>query len=64
MRPLDVEELAEILAFDFDEAKDSEGIPELKEDWRWQDQQAAVLSTCSSLIGVVGDSPGRTVQFR
>jgi len=60
-RPLRVEELAEILALDFDGAK--EGIPELKEDWRWKDQQEAVLSTCSSLIVVVGHSHHRVVQF-
>ena len=50
-RPLFVRELAEILAFDFDGAK--EGIPELKENWRWKNEQEAVLSTCSSLISVV-----------
>jgi ankyrin repeat protein len=60
-RPLRVEELAEILAIDFDGAK--EGIPELKEDWRWKDQQEAVLSTCSSLIAVVDDGSHRVVQF-
>ena len=61
IRPLRVEELAEILALDFDGAK--EGIPELKEDWRWKDQQEAVLSTCSSLIAVVDDGHHRVVQF-
>ena len=60
-RPLRVEELAEILALDFDEAKG--GIPELKEDWRWRDQQEAVLSTCSSLITVVDSGRHRVVQF-
>jgi hypothetical protein len=60
-RPLRVQELAEILALDFDGAK--EGIPELKEDWRWKDQQEAVLSTCSSLIAVVHDGHRRVVQF-
>ncbi|KAH9173158.1 hypothetical protein EDB89DRAFT_2242373 [Lactarius sanguifluus] len=60
-RPLRVEELAEILALDFDGAK--EGIPELKEDWRWNDQQEAVLSTCSSLISVVNSGRQRVVQF-
>ncbi|KAH9173157.1 hypothetical protein EDB89DRAFT_1905449 [Lactarius sanguifluus] len=60
-RPLRVEELAEILALDFDGAK--EGIPELKEDWRWNDQQEAVLSTCSSLISVVDNGRHRVVQF-
>ena len=36
VRPLRVEELAEILAFDF-QAIDEPGIPKLKEDWRWDD---------------------------
>ncbi|KAI9434802.1 hypothetical protein H4582DRAFT_2130885 [Lactarius indigo] len=60
-RPLGVEELAEILALDFS----GEGaIPELKENWRWKDQQDAVLSTCSSLISVVSDRFGQSVvQF-
>ena len=50
IRPLRVEELAEILAFDFDAAKDD--IPEYHADWRWKDQEEAVLSTCSSLITI------------
>ena len=58
--PLLVEELAEILALDFG---DEEGIPELKENWRWNDKQEAVLSTCSSLITVSGDYYRRVVQF-
>ena len=61
IRPLRLEELAEILALDFDGAK--EGIPVLKEDWRWKDQQQAVLSTCSSLVAVVHDGFHRVVQF-
>jgi ankyrin repeat protein len=56
-RPLRVWELAEILALDF---ATKEGIPELKENWRWIDEQEAVLSTCSSLIAVVD---GNFVQF-
>ncbi|KAH9052695.1 hypothetical protein EDB87DRAFT_1581537 [Lactarius vividus] len=54
VRPLRVEELAELLAFDF-EASSSGGILKLKDDWRWDDQEEAVLSTCSSLIAVVPD---------
>src|SRR6266571_4582264 len=42
-RPLRVEELAEVLAFDFTGA-----IPKLITDWRWEDQEEAVLSACSS----------------
>ena len=62
-RPLGVDELAEVLALDFDEAK--EGIPALNEDWRWDDQQQHVLSTCSSLIVVVNAEypQTRVVQF-
>jgi hypothetical protein len=65
-RPLRVEELAEILALDFDKAKD--GIPALNTDWRWDDQQQCVLSTCSSLIVIVDGiddnfSSCRVVQF-
>ena len=60
-RPLRVDELAEILTLDFDEAKN--GIPELKEDWRWKDQQEVVLSMCSSLIAVIDSCRYRVVQF-
>ena len=41
VRPLTVAELAELLAFDFDVGKD--GIPKLNSDWRWEDQEQAVL---------------------
>ena len=64
-RPLRVEELAEILALDFDGGKDS--IPELNADWRWGDKQQGVLATCSSLIVVVEEGSyyrkTRVVQF-
>ncbi|KAH9011717.1 ankyrin repeat-containing domain protein [Lactarius deliciosus] len=59
-RPLGVDELAEILALDFEAG---EGTPELKENWRWKDEQEAVLSTCSSLIVVVQGHGHRVVQF-
>jgi hypothetical protein len=49
-RPQRVTELAEVLAVDFD---DAEGIPRLKPDWRWEEQELALLSTCSSLIAIV-----------
>ncbi|KAF8270105.1 hypothetical protein EI94DRAFT_1723881 [Lactarius quietus] len=62
VRPLRVEELAELLAFDF-EASRSRGIPTLKEDWRWADEEEAVLSTCSSLVTIVRDGGSRVVQF-
>ena len=61
-RPLRVEELAELLAFDF-EAMDERGIPTLREDWRWNDKEHAVLLTCSSLIAIVRNDGLRVVQF-
>ena len=62
VRPLLVEELAELLAFDF-QASSSGGIPTLKEDWRWDDEEEAVLSTCSSLITIIPRHNSRVVQF-
>jgi ankyrin repeat protein len=60
-RPLSVAELAEILAFDFEEAKG--GIPKLNSNWRWEDHEQAVLSTCSSLVTVVPNDGSPVVQF-
>src|SRR6202012_2772173 len=62
VRPLRVEELAELLAFDF-QASNERGIPTLTEDWRWDDDEEAVLSTCSSLIAIVPHGKSRVVQF-
>ena len=62
IRPLRVEELAEVLAVDFDAALQG-GIPKLKPNWRWADQHQAVLSTCSSLIAIVDDGDSQVVQF-
>ena len=58
-RPLRVEELAEFLAFDFDEGDN----PRFEADWRPEDPEDAVLSTCSSLIAVVNDGDTTVVQF-
>ena len=60
VRPLRVEELAEVLAVDFGATG---GIPKLKEDLRWEDQEQAVLSACSSLIAVIEGEDFRVVQF-
>ena len=62
IRPLRVEELAEVLAVDFDATRQG-GISKLNPDWRWADQHQAVLSTCSSLITIVDDEGSRVVQF-
>jgi hypothetical protein len=60
IRPLRVEELAELIAFDFN---DAEGIPKLNASWRWEDQEQAILSSCSSLITIVDAEDSRVVQF-
>ena len=54
VRPLRVAELAEVLAVDFGTAS-AAGTSKLNTDWRWEDQEEAVLSTCSSLISVVDE---------
>ncbi len=61
VRPLLVEELAEVLAFEFDTARGA--VPRYRMDWRPNDQVQAVLSTCSSLIAIVDDHGSRVVQF-
>src|SRR6266702_3108630 len=61
VRPFRVEELAEILTFDFDGAQG--GIPKFHVDRRPNDLESAVLSTCSSLITIVDNRDSRVVQF-
>ena len=58
-RPLQVKELAEVLAFDFN----AEGIPRLNASWRCEDQEEAVMSACSSLVTIIQDGDSRVVQF-
>src|SRR6266852_2503081 len=60
IRPLRVAELAEVLAVDFNDAG---GIPRLNSDWRWEDQEQALLIACSSLISIVQAGDSRVVQF-
>ena len=60
VRPLRVEELAEVLTVDFE---DKTGIPTLNPKWRWEDQEQALLTSCSSLIAVVDTGHSRVVQF-
>ena len=50
------------MAFDF-HASNSGGVPTFKEDWRWDDEEEAVLSTCSSLITIIPRDDSRVVQF-
>jgi serine/threonine-protein phosphatase 6 regulatory ankyrin repeat subunit B len=60
-QPLRVEELAEVLAYDLDAADGQ--IPRFHAEWRWEDQEQAVLSACSSLISIVDREGSRVVQF-
>jgi ankyrin repeat protein len=59
VRPLEVKELAEVLAFDFN----TDGIPQLNLGWRWEDQEEAVMSACSSLVMIVKHGDSLVVQF-
>ncbi len=59
IRPLRVEELAEIFAIRFDEAV----LPTFNPDWRPVDANEAVLSACSSLISIVDVAGSQIVQF-
>jgi ankyrin repeat protein len=59
IRPLRVEELAEIMAVQFDAG----ALPEFNPDWRLGDAEEAVLSVCSNLISVVDVDGSQVVQF-
>ena len=59
IRPLRVEELAEVLAVEFHAG----GMPKLNAGWRWEDQEEAVLSACSSLVTLTINKGSRVVQF-
>jgi ankyrin repeat protein len=59
IRPLRVEELAEILAVQFDAG----ALPQFNPDWRFGDAEEAVLSVCSNLISVVDVGGSQVVQF-
>ena len=60
IRPLRVEELAEVLAVDFE---GTEEFPKLNPNWRWEDEEQALLASCSSLISIIGSDESRVVQF-
>jgi hypothetical protein len=59
IRPLRVEELADILAVQFDEA----GPPTFNAAWRPENAQEAVMSVCSSLVTIVDRGDSQVVQF-
>ena len=58
-RPLRVEELADFLAFDFEEGP----TPTYLAEWRPEDVAHAVLSMCSSLLAVVKMDGSPVIQF-
>src|SRR6202789_1888518 len=59
IRPLRVEELAEILAIQFDE----EALPTFNTDWRPAYAEETIMSVCSSLIAIVDRGGHQVVQF-
>ena len=58
-RPLRVEEVAEFLAFDFEDG----AVPRYDPIWRPEDPGDAVLSTCSSLLAIVDVQGSKVIQF-
>ena len=58
-RPLNVKELAEFLALDFD----SGPTPTLRDDWREGNPERAVRSICSSLVSIVEVDGSAVIQF-
>ncbi|KAI9443160.1 hypothetical protein H4582DRAFT_1922809, partial [Lactarius indigo] len=59
IRPLKLEELAEIFTIQFD----SKMATKLEEDWRPEDAEDAVVSVCSSLVFVIKVKDSQIVQF-
>ena len=61
VRPLRVEELAEIFAIQFD--SDAKTGFKIEESWRPENAEDAVLSACSTLIAIVSGENSEIVQF-
>src|SRR5713226_6409081 len=59
IRPLRVEELAELFSIEFGQ----DAGPDLKEGWRPENAEDAVLSTYSTLVSVIEDKCLKIVQF-
>jgi hypothetical protein len=59
IRPLRVEELGELFSIEFGQ----DAGPNLKEGWRPENAEDAVLSTCSTLVTVIEDKCSNIVQF-
>jgi len=58
-RPLQVDEVAEVLAIEFSPITE----PSLMKGWRPENPEEAVLSTCSTLISIIEDKGSKIVQF-
>ncbi|KAI0293761.1 caspase domain-containing protein [Russula brevipes] len=58
LRPLRVQELAEVFKVKFEDTASN-----LMEDYRHENPEKAVLSTCSTLVTIVGSEDSRVVQF-
>ena len=58
-RPLHVNELADLLAFDFEAGS----IPKFHQDWRLENPADAVLSRCSTLLAIVNNYGSPIIQF-
>ena len=61
IRPLRVEELAEVLAIQL--GSDAETMPGFNADWRPDDAEEAVLSACSTMVAIVDVNGSKVVQF-
>ena len=59
IRPLRAEELAEILAIQFDK----EAPPTFNTDWRPAYAEETIISVCSSLVAIVDRGDHQVVQF-
>jgi len=59
IRPLRVEELADVLAVEFE----AESFPQYHLDWRPENAEEEVLSVCSSLITIVDMDGSQVVRF-
>jgi len=59
IRPLTVEELAEIFVIKFD----TDAEPSLMLDWRPENPEQALIAACSTLISVIDNEGSKIVQF-
>ena len=58
-RPLHIQELADVLAFDFE----ARPIASLNKSWRLENLASSVLNICSSLVSIVNLDGSQVIQF-